>query len=75
MITVYSTNTCVWCNAVMKYFKSKGIDAEKVMLDDEPELRQQLLDKTGAMTVPITTDGKDYVVGYNIGKLAKLIGK
>ena len=74
-LTVYSTKTCAWCGHVEKYLTMKGVPYKKVMLDDEPELRQELLNKTGAMTVPITTDGVDYVIGWSAPKLNELINK
>lgn len=72
-ITLYSTITCVYCKAVEKYLQMKNVAYEKIMLDDKPDLRQELINKTGAMTVPIITNGKDYVVGYNLTALQKLI--
>lgn len=51
----------------------KKVIYEKIFIDDLPEMRQKLLDITGHMTVPITTNGKDYVVGWDIGRLSALI--
>lgn len=72
-ITLYSTLSCAFCAMVEKYLVMKNISYEKVLLDDNPTLRQQLFEKTGAMTVPITTDGEQYVVGYNLGALQKIL--
>ena len=58
---------------VKKYLKSKNIEYEEVSLDDDPDIRQELFEKTGAMTVPITTNGSTYIVGYNIRELNELI--
>lgn len=73
MITLYSTTTCVYCRQVETYLKRLGVEYEKVMLDNSPELRQMLYDKTGAMTVPITTDGETYVIGMNLAKIKELV--
>jgi len=73
MITIFSTSTCVYCSQVEKYLKMKNVECKKVLLDDDPTTRQELYEKTGAMTVPITTNGKTYVVGYNIRELNELI--
>lgn len=53
----------------------KKVQYEKIMLDDQPELRQQLMAQTGAQTVPITTDGETFVVGWNVMQLNNLISK
>jgi glutaredoxin 3 len=74
MITIYSTKTCRWCVQVEKYLDYQKVAYEKVMVDQDPALWQELYDKLGHMTVPITTDGTKYVIGYNIGQLKELIG-
>jgi len=73
MITIYSTKICAFCAQVEKLMQHKKVAYEKVYIDDNPELRQELFTKTHALTVPITTDGTEYVVGWNITKLMELI--
>lgn len=73
MLTVYKTPQCAYCGLVKKYLDSRGAKYKEVDLEAHPEIRQDLIHKTGAMTVPITSDGKEYVVGWNPGKLAKLV--
>jgi hypothetical protein len=51
----------------------KKVLYEKIFIDDDLPLRQKLLDITGAMTVPITTNGKDYVIGWDVQRLNALI--
>ena len=60
---------------VMKYLDMKKIPYTTVSLDDDMELRQEVINKSGAMTVPVTVRGdwEDFVVGWQVGKLAKLI--
>jgi glutaredoxin 3 len=70
MITVFTTNTCAYCKMVKQYLTMKGKEFEVVNLDDNPEKRQELINKTGAMTVPITQVGEEYIVGWNPSKLA-----
>lgn len=72
-MTVYTTNTCAYCVMVKKYLDNKQVQYEVVNLDDNPEKRQELFEKTGAMTVPITENNGKYVVGWNPGQLAAII--
>jgi glutaredoxin len=58
---------------VKKYLDNKGIKYETVNLDDNPEKRQELLNITGAMTVPITENNGQYVIGWNPAQLAAII--
>lgn len=82
--TIFTTEMCAYCPMVAKWLTNKGIPFTKVGLDDKPALRQELLERTGAMTVPITkfdfTDAEiengkkpSFVVGFNVGKLAEAI--
>lgn len=78
MITVFTTNTCAYCKMVKQFLTSKGKEYEVVNLDDNPEKRQELFEKTGAMTVPVTLikkdDGmEDVVIGFNRARLAEVL--
>lgn len=72
MITVFTTSTCAYCQMVKKFLTMKGKEYQVVNLDNEPEKRQELIEKTGAMTVPVTQVDDDYIIGWNPAKLAAL---
>ena len=77
-ITIYTTNTCAYCKMVKKFLTIKGQKYEEVNLDEHPEKRQEALEMSGAMTVPITViekaDGvKDVTIGYNPSQLASAL--
>jgi len=71
-ITVYTTTYCPWCKTVKKYLDSKGVQYEAINMDERPEIREQMM-KLGFATAPITSDGKNYVLGWKPGELARLI--
>lgn len=73
MITVFTTNTCAYCKMVKQYLTLKGKDFSVVNLDDNPEKRQELFEKTGAMTVPITQVNDDFIIGWNRQRLAEVV--
>jgi glutaredoxin 3 len=74
MITVFTTNTCAYCKMVKQYLTLKGKEFTEVNLHDNPEIHQQLIEKTGVMTVPITQVGEDnFIIGFNREKLAAVI--
>lgn len=77
-ITIFTTNTCVYCGMVKKWLASKGLQYEEVNLDDQPDRQKEALAVSGALTVPVTVvtkedQSKEVVVGYNLGKLAPAI--
>ncbi len=55
---------------VKQYLTMKGKEFRVVNLDEDPDQRQELINKTGAMTVPITQVGDEYIIGWNPAKLA-----
>ena len=73
MITVFTTNTCAYCKMVKQFLTLKGKEFKVVNLDDNPEVRQSLIEKTGAMTVPITQVDDDFIIGWNRSRLAEAI--
>lgn len=73
MITIYKTPSCAYCPMVQKLYTNKGIDYKVVDIENDTAIRQELLEITGAMTVPITTDGKKYVIGWQPRQLLELI--
>lgn len=73
MITVFTTNQCAYCVMVKKFLTSRGKEYEVVNLEENPGVRQSLLQRTGAMTVPIIQIGEQYVVGWNLPRLSSLI--
>lgn len=77
-ITIYTTNTCAYCPMVKKFLTMKGQEYNEVNLDENPERRQEAIDVSGAMTVPVTVvengDGmKNVTVGYNPAQLTSAL--
>lgn len=73
MITVFTTNTCAYCKMVKQFLTLKGKDYEVVNLDDNPEKRQELFEKTGALTVPITQVDDKFIIGFNRSQLVEAL--
>ena len=78
-ITIYTTNTCAYCVMVKRWLTAKGATYNEINLDDSPELQQEALALSGALTVPVTVvtkadDSREVVVGYNLQQLAPALG-
>lgn len=77
-ITIYTTSTCAYCETVKKWLGSKGLSYEVVNMDEKPEVRQEIIQLSGAMTVPVTivedeAGSKNITVGWNPSKLATAV--
>lgn len=51
----------------------KGAEYEVINLDEQPEKQAEALAISGALTVPVITDGRSVVVGWNPGKLVGML--
>jgi glutaredoxin len=77
-VTIFTTNTCGYCQMVKKYLGTKGVNYDEINLDQEPSRQQEALQLSGSLTVPVTVvtrsdDTKEVIVGYNLAKLAPAI--
>jgi len=72
-IKVYSTPTCPYCHLVKEYLKEKGVEFEDIDVSQNESALQELVQKTGAMAVPvIDIDGK-IVIGFDKEKIDQLL--
>lgn len=51
-IIIYTTRFCPFCIRAKQLLKSKGVDYQEVAVDNNSELRQEMLEKSGQRTVP-----------------------
>lgn len=77
-VTIFTTNSCGYCQMVKKYLGAKGISYQEVNLDKQPERQKEALSISGALTVPVTVvtksdDSQEVIVGYNLAKLAPAV--
>ena len=81
-VVMYSTNWCGYCQRARNLFERKGIAVRDIKLDDEPDQRPVMLERTGGLrTVPQIFIGELHVGGYDelaaldrSGELNKLLG-
>lgn len=78
-VKVYATTTCPYCTMVADWLKTKNVEFEKILVDQNEQAAREMVEKTGQMGVPVTeiqyTDRKsEYVVGFNQPQLAYMLG-
>ena len=77
-ITIFTTNTCAYCAMVKRFLDMKGLPYDVVNLDENPDRQEEVLQMSGALTVPVTVvtkqdDSKAVVIGYNLPQLAPAV--
>lgn len=73
-VIIYSTPTCHFCHLAKDFFNEKGIQYTEYNVLSDLEKRQEMLDKSGQMGVPvITIDGK-IIIGFDQEEISSLLG-
>ena len=67
-IVMYTTASCPFCMNAERLLLNKGVKLiDKIRVDLEPELRMEMMEKTGRRTVP-----QIYIGGRHIGGFEEL---
>ena len=73
---MYTSAVCPYCINAERLLKSKGItDIDKIRIDLQPELRAEMMEKTGRRTVPQIYIGTRHVGGFDDLRALDLAGE
>ncbi|HEX7636132.1 MAG TPA: glutaredoxin 3 [Noviherbaspirillum sp.] len=65
-VLMYSTGVCPYCIMAERLLKAKGVEnIEKIRVDLQPQLRAEMMQKTGRRTVPQIYVGDTHVGGFD----------
>jgi glutaredoxin 3 len=65
-VRMYSTVACLFCVRAEKLLNSKGVtEIEKIRVDLDLRLREEMVTKTGRRTVPQIYIGETHVGGFD----------
>ncbi|KND49365.1 MAG: glutaredoxin-like protein, YruB-family [Parcubacteria bacterium C7867-008] len=73
-ITIYSTPTCHFCQMTKEFLTEHNIPYTEHNVASDLEKRQEMIEKSGQMGVPVITVGDDVIVGFDKEKLSSLVG-
>ena len=64
-VVMYSTRFCPYCMRARFLLDSKNVDYQDIAVDARPELRREMMEKSGRRTVPQIWIGERHVGGYD----------
>lgn len=65
-VFMYSKKVCPYCVMAEKLLQLKGVQhIERTYIDDDSDLRDQMIERTGRRTVPQIYIGETHVGGYD----------
>ena len=74
-VEIYSTPSCHFCHMAKEFFAANNIPFTDYNVASDTAKREEMLDKSGQMGVPvIVIDDKDLVVGFDQKRVAELLG-
>lgn len=73
-VVIYSTPTCHFCQMTKEFLKENNIEYTDYNVAEDMEKRQEMIEKSGQMGVPVVYVGDDMMVGFDKGKLSTALG-
>lgn len=72
-VVIYSTPACHYCEAAKEFFVNNDVAYTEHDVATDPDKRQEMVDMTGQMGVPVIQVGDDVVIGFDEAKLKELL--
>ena len=72
-VTIYTSSTCSWCEAVKDYLRAREIDFEEVDVSEDTDRAQELVERSGQYGVPVVDIDGEMVVGFDRPRIDALL--
>lgn len=73
-ITIYSTPTCHFCHMTKDFLTEKGIGYTEFNVAQDLEKRQEMIQRSGQMGVPVIFVENEMIIGFDKERLESLLG-
>jgi len=72
-VTIYSTPVCHFCQTAKEFFKENNVEDTEHDVAADAEKREEMIEMTGQMGVPVIRIGDDVVIGFDENKVKELL--
>ncbi len=72
-ITLYTAPRCVYCQMVKDFFKQNNIIYEEKDISVDDKAREEMVEKSGQLGVPVIEIDGRIIVGFDQEKLSALL--
>ena len=72
-VTIYSTPTCHFCHAAKEFFKKNNIAFTDYDVSSDQAKREEMMEKSGQMAVPVIFVGDEMTIGFNESTLRQML--
>ena len=73
-VIIYSTPTCHFCQRAKDFLKENNVAYTEFDVAHDLERRQEMIQKSGQMGVPVIVVEGEMMVGFDEEKLARALG-
>ncbi|PJE51583.1 MAG: NrdH-redoxin [Candidatus Yanofskybacteria bacterium CG10_big_fil_rev_8_21_14_0_10_36_16] len=73
-VQIYTTPTCHFCKMAKEYFNEKNIAYEAYDVVSDAQKRQEMVEKSGSMAVPVIVIDDKVIVGFDKERVNKALG-
>lgn len=73
-VTIYSTPTCHFCQMAKDFLKDKNVAYTEHNVAQDLEKRQEMIQKSGQMGVPVIFVGDEMIIGFDKERLTSSLG-
>lgn len=73
-IIIYTTPTCVYCKMAKAFFQEHNIQYSERNVAVDAQAREEMVQKSGQMGVPVIDSDGTIVVGFDKPRLSELLG-
>lgn len=72
-VIIYSTPTCPYCVMAKEFFKKHNVEYQEFNVAEDEKARNDMVQKSGQLGVPVIEIDNTIVVGFNKEKLSELL--
>lgn len=73
MVKIYTTSACHYCVMAKDFMRDKGVDFVEIDVMKDEKARDELIEKSGQLGVPVIDVNGKIVVGFQREKLEELL--
>ncbi len=74
-IKIYTSQTCPWCKKLKEWLKKKRLPFEDHDVTENETDRDEVINKTGQMAVPLIIIDEEMMIGFDEKKLEEIVAK
>ncbi|MBA7612694.1 hypothetical protein ES703_19931 [subsurface metagenome] len=72
-VRIFSTPMCAYCVTLKEFLKEKNIEFEDINVAEDEKAREEMIQKSKQMGVPVVEIDQEIVIGFNKEKICQLL--